>query len=1008
MNVPEDNKQSPAYNGDDLLWRHLKTVPAFRALLRAVEARFYRQIHIPQPILDLGCGDGHFARMAFEQRLAAGVDPWWGPLQKARQSGAYRLNVQALGHALPFADETFAGVVSNSVLEHIPQVQPVLAEANRVLRPGGTLVVTMPSHHFTRHLAGARLLAPVGLDDAYRRFFNFISRHAHTDPPQQWAQRLAAAGFGIRRWHYYFSRRALRALEIGHVQGLPSALLHALTGHWILGPWRGNLRLTERWVRPFYEEVLPEEGAYLFIVAQKVDDGPVSAQLPAARPLSVEEPEPAAPAPEAAVVGEERKEAAAPQPAEVEAAPAPAPEPAPASGRAASGMVSMGLLVLGLLLAAIGQSILVSRPLSPSGGLTAYALAWLALGGGALYLQRRRPDREGQVSNVRHLTYPLALLLALLAKDQAGGTAFEGNPLAALLLWFLAIATAFYALRRPHGAQSEGQSGHEGPDDAAVASEEAPSGGPARRARPLLLPLGLFLVGLLPRLLALTEHPFMLNGIEASIGLDAQAVLQGQIGNPFATAWLTNPTLPLYFTAAPLAVLGQTVLGIRILSALVGALTVPVLYLLAGRLWNRRLALAAALLLAGYHLHLHYSRLGMTNVWDPLLVLLVLGLIGLAHKRPSRRRWLLAGLATGLSAYFYTPSHLVPLMLPAIAVYFFLFERPTLAQWWPDMLAGAAMALVVALPQLMYYRAHPGLFMERANSLGILHTDWLVQQASATGRPPLTLLAEQFWQAALAFHSTLDTTSTYNPGIPLLRFWPSLFFTVGLGVALAHVRRLHQALLLIWLSVTFLFASFLQLDAPDSHRLLVAAPAVALLVASGLFWVGRHLHRAWQRFAGRVPAGERDGRRPRMLLAALFLVVAVFVAGDLLFYFGTYRNSNRYGDRNTEVAYEMGRYLRSLEGEWTAYFHGAPAMYVSFPTISYLAADFRPGANLFDVTEPDAPLPGQPGAGNLLFIYLPERSGEAQATRGQYPGGTLHTVEGRLADPLFYAYEVRR
>ena len=29
---------------DDLLWRQLKTVPAFRALLRAVESRFYRQL----------------------------------------------------------------------------------------------------------------------------------------------------------------------------------------------------------------------------------------------------------------------------------------------------------------------------------------------------------------------------------------------------------------------------------------------------------------------------------------------------------------------------------------------------------------------------------------------------------------------------------------------------------------------------------------------------------------------------------------------------------------------------------------------------------------------------------------------------------------------------------------------------------------------------------------------------------------------------------------------------
>ncbi|MCA9961417.1 MAG: hypothetical protein KC443_20400, partial [Anaerolineales bacterium] len=71
---------------DDLLWRQLKTIPAFRAILRAVEARFYHQVELPEPLLDVGCGDGHFAQMTFDHPLTAGIDPWWGPLQKAQRS----------------------------------------------------------------------------------------------------------------------------------------------------------------------------------------------------------------------------------------------------------------------------------------------------------------------------------------------------------------------------------------------------------------------------------------------------------------------------------------------------------------------------------------------------------------------------------------------------------------------------------------------------------------------------------------------------------------------------------------------------------------------------------------------------------------------------------------------------------------------------------------------------------------------------------------------------------
>jgi len=139
-----------------------------------------------------------------------------------------------------------------------------------------------------------------GLAARYRRLFNFISRHAHTDPPQTWATRLGRAGFAIERWQYYFSRRALRTLEIGHVQGLPSAVLHALTGHWVIAPWRSSLGPTERWVRPFYnEDASPDGGAYLLLVARKVATHPVDAPLPPPRPLPIRAAPPAEAAPAA-------------------------------------------------------------------------------------------------------------------------------------------------------------------------------------------------------------------------------------------------------------------------------------------------------------------------------------------------------------------------------------------------------------------------------------------------------------------------------------------------------------------------------------------------------------------------------------------------------------------------------------------------------------------------------------------------------------------------------------
>jgi SAM-dependent methyltransferase len=259
---------------DDFLWRHLKDLPAFRALLRAVEARFYQDLlPLEEPVLDVGCGDGHFASVAFPRPLTAGIDPATSVLREARDRQAYHVLGQSLGDALPFADDHFATVVSNSVLEHIPDVDPVLAEISRVLRGGGRFIFCVPGEHFTGLLFFAQFLRSLRLESlarAYEGYFNRISRHHHCDGPETWQARLAQTGLQLTDSSQYFSERALHALDVGHYYGLPSLIAKRILGRWILAPTRWNLALTERWLRPLYEEPLADVGAYLFVVAQKL------------------------------------------------------------------------------------------------------------------------------------------------------------------------------------------------------------------------------------------------------------------------------------------------------------------------------------------------------------------------------------------------------------------------------------------------------------------------------------------------------------------------------------------------------------------------------------------------------------------------------------------------------------------------------------------------------------------------------------------------------------------
>lgn len=991
----------PTTTHDDLLWQHLKTLPAFRALLRAVEARFYQQLDFPGPVLDIGCGDGNFTELTLAQTIEVGIDPWWGPLQKARRSGKYGLVLQNAGAEWPFPNHTFATAYSNSVLEHIPDIQSVLNEASRVLRPGGQFVMTMPSHLFTEYLGGAGFFERLGLPGAankYRDFFNFISRHAHTDPPERWAERLAQAGFRVARWQYYFSKGALRALEIGHVQGVPSAVLHALTGQWILAPWEENLRYTDRWLRPFFEEPFPAEGAYIFIVAEKVADGPIEAALPEQRPFSLDELNRDGRLEMGGSVGEAADDE---ETAVSTHTPHPTPHPTPQSASFAqyhspisqspnlptppSNAIPALFTALCLLFAVIGQSSLLADPAQPWAGVRWFGFSALAL---LLLVWYRRPSggENGRFSltlptltnipSQRWLVFA-GLLLSLLAQRMATG---GQRPLITLPLWLIAILITTYALWQPLHSIEAG----------------------AYAIRPYI-PIALFLAALLPRAIALTSHPFILNGSEASIGLDALNVARGNLTNPFATAWLTNPTLPAFILALPVRLLGASVLSVRLLSPLVGAATVVATYAIGRRLWNERVGLVAAVLLAGSHYHLHFSRLGLTNVWDPLLTLLALGLIALAWERQHRLGWLLAGTAVGFNAYFYTSSHLLPLLLLPLLLLAGWHDRAGLWRQKGHMLAAALLALVIALPQMVYYNNNWSIFMERATVLGILdgQSGWLAQEAARTGQSQTAVFAHQFWQAALGYTATLDTSPSYRPMVPLIGFVPSVLLVVGVITAVFHFRQLRHQLLLIWVAVTILFAGAMLESPPNAHRLLIAVPALMLLTAVGL---NQLLTLLWPTQSPISNLQSLISNPPALLLTLLLLLLTV---RDLTFYFGTYRQANppTFADRNTEVADEVADYLNTLDGDWTAYFYGPPSMYISFPTIPFLAREFDAGTNLFDVEAPDSPLPPASTA-HHVFIFLPERSGEISSVQAQFPNGNMEFFEGKYANPLFFAYEV--
>jgi SAM-dependent methyltransferase len=258
--------------GRDFLWLHLRELPYFRSILRAIEARFYQGLELPLPILDVGCGDGHFASVVFESPIDIGVDLHFLSLREAGRRGVYRLLLDSDGTRLPIRSGSLGSAFSNSVLEHLPDLDGVLAEIARTLKPGAPLLFTVPNPGYRTELSFPRFLTSVGLRRAargYQDYFMWMSRTRNIMYEREWAERLGRVGLAVERTARYFSPEALHALEWGHYFGAPSLVARWLTGHWIVAPHRWNLWLTERLTRRYYLETPCPDGTYSFYLARK-------------------------------------------------------------------------------------------------------------------------------------------------------------------------------------------------------------------------------------------------------------------------------------------------------------------------------------------------------------------------------------------------------------------------------------------------------------------------------------------------------------------------------------------------------------------------------------------------------------------------------------------------------------------------------------------------------------------------------------------------------------------
>jgi len=505
------------------------------------------------------------------------------------------------------------------------------------------------------------------------------------------------------------------------------------------------------------------------------------------------------------------------------------------------------------------------------------------------------------------------------------------------------------------------------------------------------------------RVVILTHLPLPFEQDEAAMAHESLYVIQGATKNMFMSGLQGHPTMQFFAESVFLRVFGVNVFAIRLISAMGGTLGIPLFYILLRQMFGKPIAIIGAVYLMGYHVHLAYSRIGMENIGDPLLMTVTFYFAWRAGRFGKKSDFVLTGLVLGLGLYLYQGSRVVPLIVAAFFGYCVL-RRPSSLR---VMVPGAAMLALAygaaAFPLAIFWYTHHAEFMDRINTVGIFQSGWVDQQTAA-GRSLFSILWQQTSTSLKGFVLTSDNGVFYRAPIPYVERLSVVPFLLGLAYAIFHLLDDRFFLLLTGFCAVILTGGVLTMDPPQASRLIGTAPIVVAFTAIGIKLIADYASR-WKPSASSLVAG---------------VAVAALVTTNIHFYFFQYKDGGYSSDMHNRIAAQVVSYVRTLPEDTRLFWYGDPQMYLSgngHPAMTFLLRD-RPRLDvLLDGTVKSDPPVDLTGDAPAAFMFMSQRLAEMQPLIDSCPGGDLVTYTlpaGRYglsgiqttAQISFIAYEV--
>jgi SAM-dependent methyltransferase len=215
--------------------RYFPYTPTALCIKECARLATLRQYQCPEPILDVGCGDGLFTDIAFGGREVWGIDIDASEGRHAHNTKAYAQVILGDITRARLPQDFFGSCVANCSMEHIPRIGDALQNIRRSLKPGAEAFLFVPNKDWASHMLvprGLRALGMDGLARAVQQKVDGVFKHHHLHDREGWTRLVEDAGFEVISVDPALSTATTVGFELFLLPSLLGLLNKKLTSRW--------------------------------------------------------------------------------------------------------------------------------------------------------------------------------------------------------------------------------------------------------------------------------------------------------------------------------------------------------------------------------------------------------------------------------------------------------------------------------------------------------------------------------------------------------------------------------------------------------------------------------------------------------------------------------------------------------------------------------------------------------------------------------------------------------